>query len=331
MVLGHDVRWVYELHLGVELPAWTPPDRYPAAATGGEGRRVGVDLGVSSVAVVGVDTVGVTGALLVTASTEDRAAARDARLVARRRDRALERSRRASNPHAYGSDKRGRPVQGSRKPGTRLVVSNTYRTLRAQQADATHRAAAERRRRIDHLAIDVVATFGPSLLVEKTSTRAWMRLWGASIGRFAPATVLAALDREAVRAGGTLIPIDTPPRCRSTASAAHARRSLCRNAGTPATEGSKSVHSRAERLARSLVGNCRGARVNSRHGRWEFECGVAPGPGGRPAWWSSQSSSHGGWCPVEGETASVLMVAACASRAGRSSGLDLHPTDGRAA
>jgi hypothetical protein len=90
------------------------------------------------------------------------------------------------------------------------VVSNGYRTLRAQQADAARRAAAERRRRIDHLAIDVVATFGPSLLVEKTSKRAWMRLWGASIGRFAPATVLAAFAREAVRAGGTLTPIDTP-------------------------------------------------------------------------------------------------------------------------
>jgi hypothetical protein len=130
--------------------------------------------------------------------------------VLRRRARALERSRRASNPHAYGPDRRGRPGRGSRKPGTRLVVSNGYRTLRAQQADAARRAAAERRRRIDHLAIDVVATFGPSLLVEKTSKRAWMRLWGASIGRFAPATVLAAFAREAVRAGGTLTPIDTP-------------------------------------------------------------------------------------------------------------------------
>ncbi|WP_203987074.1 zinc ribbon domain-containing protein [Virgisporangium aurantiacum] len=144
------------------------------------------------------------------------------RLRQRRRNRALQRSRRAANPTQYllsprqqrRADRRAAaglaPVQvtvpgGSRQANTAGVptgayrrddLSNTYRRLRGQAAvdGAAHTAAGRTRART--FAAAVVAVHGPDLTVEDSDIRAWARHWGRGIHAFTPGMLLQALRHE---------------------------------------------------------------------------------------------------------------------------------------
>ena len=205
-LVGHQVRWVYDAHLGVAVEPFRPADRYMSPMTG---RRVGLDLGVSSLGIVTVDTTGVTSAELITPSWEDKTRRKDARLVARRRARALEHSRRANNPDAYNKGKNGNPNAGSRKVGTRLISSNKYKKIRTAQADTARGRAQDRKRRINELAKHIITKDGSNVTTEKITVNSWTRLWGGSVGDFAPATLMKAIQREVERAGGTWTEVNT--------------------------------------------------------------------------------------------------------------------------
>ena len=117
IMVGHEERWSYAAHLLVELPAWRAADRYAAIPT----HTVGLDLGPGTLAAVANDGAGVSAALLVRGSEEDKAASKAQKLVTRWRARAIERSRRANNPEAYApgrANKNGRRRKhaGSYKP-----------------------------------------------------------------------------------------------------------------------------------------------------------------------------------------------------------------------
>ena len=205
-LVGYKVRWVYEAHLGVALEPWRPVERYKEAISD---RRVGLDLGVSSLGIVTVDTTGVMSAELIRAGVEDKVKRKDARLIARRRARALERSRRANNPDAYHKGKTGKLSRGSRKAGVRLVASNNYMKLLTAQADTARALAQDRKRQINTLANHIISEHGINIVTENITVSSWTRLWGGSVGEEAPATLMRTIQREAKRAGGTWTEVNT--------------------------------------------------------------------------------------------------------------------------
>lgn len=188
----------YEAHLVARLTPYRTPGLYDAVP----GARVGLDLGVSSLAAVGLEDGRVTAALLVRPSAEERARERDRALRRRRAQRALDRSRRNTNPKAFGPDKKGRPHRGSYLPGHRLTTSKSYRARAARLADEDRRRTAERTRRRNELARTIVTEMGADLVTEDVSVRPWQRRWGRSILAFAPGELQGAIGTEAKLAGG---------------------------------------------------------------------------------------------------------------------------------
>ncbi len=188
----------YEAHLVARLAPYRAPGLYDAVPSA----RVGLDLGVSSLAAVAVEDGRVAAALLVTPTNAQREAERARALKHRRAQRALDRSRRTTNPEAFGADAKGRPHRGSYLPGHRLTKSQSYRTRAARLADEDRRRAAERTRRRNELARAVVTEMGANLVAEDVSVRPWQKRWGRSILSFAPGEIQGAIDTEAKRAGG---------------------------------------------------------------------------------------------------------------------------------
>jgi hypothetical protein len=207
-VKGPRVHYVYEIHLTVEGPPWRVPGRYDDPF-GVKDNTVGLDLGVSSLACVAVNNDGVTQALLVKASDEDKAKEVKTRKKARKCARSLERSRRNNNPDAFKRGKKGKKAGGARKPGTKLAYSNRYVKTRVKQATQARAGALERKRLIEITAAQIVRELGPNLLTEKVKPKQWTCLWGKQIGQFAPSKLMKAIETEAVRAGGSLTPFPT--------------------------------------------------------------------------------------------------------------------------
>ena len=210
IMVGHEERWTYSAHLLVELPAWRATDRYSAIPD----HTVGLDLGPGTLAAVAHDGAGVSAALLVRASDEDLVAAKAQKLATRRRARAIERSRRANNPEAYApgrANKNGRRRKhaGSYKPGHKLIKSSSERRLQAKARDSARIQAEERARRINDTAIKVVTELGKNIRWEAAKPGSWTGLWGGAVGRFAPGALTSAIEREAVKAGGSFTAVPT--------------------------------------------------------------------------------------------------------------------------
>ena len=201
-IVRREVRkhFVYEAHLLCAKESYRDPSRYGCAPDG----VVGVDLGVSSLAAVGIGPDGtLTDALLVRTTSEE---LEQRRLVARQRrrtQRALERSRRATNPDAYGPDRYGRPGRGSRLPGIRLTASKAYRDRRRGLRDDRRRERESRVITTNRTAIAVLQRCGTNIITEDVTVKAWQRTWGGSISYFAPSEMISALEREARLAGGS--------------------------------------------------------------------------------------------------------------------------------
>jgi hypothetical protein len=237
--------WRYEAHLMILGPGYTSSAvtaRREAAA--GLHRRGGVDVNVSNLAVVSIPTLPASPAIPTipagpgqptgdtrlratrvakTGTDVDRLAAE--RLRQRRRNRALQRSRRSSNPTQYQpstrqqqrADRRaaaGLPaVQVSTPAGPRIAntagmpvhayrhdqLSNRYRRLRADAAAAGEARTQAGRTRARNVAADLVAVHGTDLVVEAGDLRVWARRWGHGMYAFTPGMLLAALDHETAK------------------------------------------------------------------------------------------------------------------------------------
>lgn len=151
---------------------------------------VGIDLGPSTAAIVSPNTAALVSFLPEIG--ED--------LKAKRRlQRAMDRSRRATNPQCYH-------VDGTWKQGVRQTVfSAGYRALRARLAEQ-ERGMAERRDRMHgRLSNLVLSEFGDTIKTEKLSKRAWQRRWGRRMKATAPASFMAKLRRKAENAGGGVV------------------------------------------------------------------------------------------------------------------------------
>ncbi|HTS31409.1 MAG TPA: hypothetical protein VMH81_36300 [Bryobacteraceae bacterium] len=221
-------RWRYEAHLMVLTAPYASPTtvEWRAIATRlSAGRQAGIDVNVSNISVASHQN----GQDLRISRFERDAGDRESagRLAARkrRRERALERSRRAANPEQYHLSKRqeeraqrrveaglptppvipkgprkarsdGRPLRAFRKDR----LSRSYRRTRAALAADAASTAQAKRDRARWIAKLVVLWHGLWFAVEACNLSAWARLWGRALHAFSPGTLLAAIKREAAAA-----------------------------------------------------------------------------------------------------------------------------------
>ena len=117
-------------------------------------------------------------------------------------NRAMDRSRRATNPDNYNED-------GTVKPGPkRWVCSNNYLRLTDQRAEEMRHLAAVRKNahgRLQNMVLSIAGT----IRVEENSYKAFQRgRYGKSIGSGAPAAFISGLTRKAESAGCEVVMVN---------------------------------------------------------------------------------------------------------------------------
>lgn len=158
-----------------------------------EGGLVGLDVGPSTVAVYSEQ-----GASLVPLAPEVEQPWAETRRI----QRAMDRSRRATNPQCFNAD-------GTYKRGTKVAVRSTaYQTLRQELAE-TERVLEARRKRSHGALANRILACGNVLQSEKLSYVAFQKSFGRSTKVRAAGSLMALLRRKAERAGGELRDLDT--------------------------------------------------------------------------------------------------------------------------
>ena len=148
--------------------------------------EVGIDIGPSTIAYVGE-----TKADLKQFCSELNTLNKEVGLI----QRAMDRSRRESNPDNYKKDGTVRP--GSRK----WAYSNAYKALRFELADLLRRRAAYRRSLHGKMQNDILR-IGNNLKIEKNSYLSFQKNYGKSVSFRAPSMFITGLVRKAENAGG---------------------------------------------------------------------------------------------------------------------------------
>lgn len=158
----------------------------------GEG-ETGLDLGPSAIAVVGEND-----ALLKRFCPTVEQPWKEIRRI----QRAMDRSRRATNPDNYNPD-------GTVKKGVRIwLKSSHYEKHAVRVADVERRLAAERKRSHGELGNQVIR-FGKIVNSEKISYRSFQRAFGKSVKVRGPGMFVSTMRRKAERAGGALVEFST--------------------------------------------------------------------------------------------------------------------------
>ncbi len=130
----------------------------------------------------------------------------DLQKVIRRIQRAIDRSKRRSNPNNYNPD----GTIKKPKLGERLewVFSSGYLRLRSRLRELNRVLAAYRHTEHGRLANRVIA-MGNTVMAEKLSYKAFQRMFGKSVRDRAPGEFLSHLRRKAASAGGEVIEFPT--------------------------------------------------------------------------------------------------------------------------
>lgn len=167
------------------------------------GESVGIDLGLSVVAVDSDKQSAIYS--LTTVTPEQRKELADKQ---RRTNRALDRSRRASNPNKY--DEKGRilhrrahrRVKTDAAPRARWKFSPAYKRMKAEYAESA-RVITERRKNATRTLVNHIASLGSIVAIENLSMKKWQEEYGRATG-FAPGEFTAALDRRLASLDGAL-------------------------------------------------------------------------------------------------------------------------------
>ena len=158
-----------------------------------DGALVGLDVGPSTIAVYSEQGAGL--APLAPQVQQPWAAAR-------RIQRAMNRSRRATNPQCFNAD-------GTCKRGAKVAVrSVAYQALRKDLAE-TERVLEKRRDRSHGALANRILACGNALQGEKLSYRAFQKSFGRSTKVREAGSLMSKLRRKAERAGGELRDLDT--------------------------------------------------------------------------------------------------------------------------
>jgi hypothetical protein len=237
--------WRYYAHLLVHRSGYASASTLARRASIPTDRRAGIDANVSNLSTAsfphGHPEQVVTGRIGCT--PEQLAAAVRTAAKARARQKALDRSRRNSNPDQYAPSRRQQkraerraaaasPATQVTNPGGPRVARVDGVPLRGYHHDTL--SAAYRRTRTDHaaqarsvsqakharacdVAAQIVASHGNVITVEDCRISTWVRLWGKRIQLFSPGMLIAALAGECQAAGGRLLRAGT----RNTALSQH--------------------------------------------------------------------------------------------------------------
>lgn len=130
----------------------------------------------------------------------------DLQKAIRRIQRAMDRSRRTSNPDNYNQD--GTIKKSPSGKRLQWAFTHGYLRLRARLRDLQRRLAAYRRAEHGNLANRVVA-MGNTVMAEKLSYKAFQRMFGKSVRDRAPGEFMNRLRRKAASAGGEVIEFPT--------------------------------------------------------------------------------------------------------------------------
>jgi putative transposase len=164
----------------------------PAKHAVAEGSVVGLDLGPSTIAVVGDNS-----ASLVKFCDTVIHPWKEIRLL----QRALDRSKRATNPHCFNAD-------GTWKKGQKFTPSKRYKAIRTEYAEVERKLAAERKRAHGELANQILG-LGNVIQSETLSYLAFQKNYGKSVKVRAPGMFIEQLRRKAESAGGQLVDLHT--------------------------------------------------------------------------------------------------------------------------
>jgi hypothetical protein len=224
--------WRYYAHLLVHQSGYQSAGTRARRAEIPTGRRAGVDANVSNLAVASFPT-GHPEQLLVdqiSCTDEQRNTAAQVARRARARHKALDRSRRNTNPEQYGASVRqqaraarratkGLPAKQVTNPGGRRAaradgvplrayrhdhLSGSYRRTRTDHAADARATSQAKHARANQVAARIVATHGNTITVEDCSISTWARLWGRRIQLFSPGMLVDALAAECATTGGRL-------------------------------------------------------------------------------------------------------------------------------
>jgi hypothetical protein len=237
--------WRYYAHLLVHQSGYQSPATRARRAEIPPGRRAGVDINVSNLALASFPAAHpeqLAVERITCDATQQRAAARAAKRT-RDRQRALDRSRRNANADQYGPSPR-QHKRAQRRAATGLAtrqitnpggpraaradgvplrayrhdrLSGSYRRIRSDHTREARAASQAKLARAREVAARIVATHGNTITVEDCSISTWARLWGKRIALFSPGMLVAALKRECEATHGKLSRAST----RSTALSQH--------------------------------------------------------------------------------------------------------------
>jgi hypothetical protein len=237
--------WRYYAHLLVHRGGYQSPATQARRAATPTDRRAGVDANVSNLALASFPAAHPEQLRIdqITCDAVAQQAATRAAKQTRDRQRALDRSRRSTNPAQYGPSSRqqrraqrrataGLPVTQVTNPGgprtaradgvplrgyRHDTLSRGYRRTRTDHAADARAASQAKHARARDIAARIVAAHGNTITVEDCSISTWARLWGKRIALFSPGMLVAALSFECQATGGRLDRAAT----RSTALSQH--------------------------------------------------------------------------------------------------------------
>ncbi len=164
----------------------------PAKHVQAMGEIVGLDIGPSTIAVVGEDSA----ALVKFCDTVIQPWKETRRL-----QRAMDRSRRSTNPHCFNAN-------GTWKKGQKFTPSKRYSALRVEYAETERRLAAERKRAHGELANQILG-MGNVIQSETLSYRSFQKNYGKSVKVRAPGMFVEQLRRKAESASGKMRDLHT--------------------------------------------------------------------------------------------------------------------------
>jgi Putative transposase DNA-binding domain len=224
--------WRYYAHMLVHCSGYQSESTRQRRAATPTGRRAGLDANVSNLAVASLPSTDPEQLRVeqVVCTPDQRQAAARAATKTRDRQRALDRSRRNSNPGQYSPSVRQQkrvqrrasaqlpPRQITDPGGARLVradgrpvhayhrdeLSGRYRTIRADHTALARAARQAKHARAAEVAARIVAAHGNTITVEDCRISTCARRWGKRIALFSPGMLLAAIEHECHATGGKL-------------------------------------------------------------------------------------------------------------------------------
>lgn len=216
--------WAYEAHLLCLTEPYVSAStqvRRAEAAVATAGRCAGGDVNVSNITIASHCDGRDLRVTTVERTADEKAREQARRVKERRRQKALDRSRRNTNPDQYHPSRRqeaaakrradrglppktqsptgprktradGKPQQAYRKD----QLSNGYRRSRGHASRDARAAAVTRRDTARRIAGDLTATHGTDLTIEAGSIVTWARTWGRAVHAFTPGLLITAIERE---------------------------------------------------------------------------------------------------------------------------------------